>query len=80
MGPVSGVVVYLCTWWVVIFCVLPLGVKTDPAAAGAPLKPDIKKKFLITTVISAVIWLVIDYLIHIRITDFREFARENPWW
>jgi predicted secreted protein len=80
MGPVSGIVVYLLVWWVTLFAVLPWGVRTDETAAGAPANPRLKQKFLITTAVSAVIWCVIAYLIHIRIIDFREFARENPWW
>jgi len=80
MGPVSGTVVYLLTWWVTLFCVLPWWIKTDEKAAGAPLVPHLGRKFLITSGIAAIIWCVIAYLIHIRIIDFREIARENPWW
>jgi len=68
-----GIFVYLIIWWAVLFAVLPIGVKrqenpepgTDP---GAPEKPMLLKKALITSVVSGVVfagvyWLMVsDYL------------------
>ena len=81
MGPVSGIVVYLITWWVVLFMVLPLGVRTpDAPAAGhapsAPARPRIRHKFLLTTIIAAVIWVVIYAIIEAELISFREMARD----
>jgi predicted secreted protein len=61
MGWISGIAVYLCIWWVVIFAVLPWGVRTaepngrgfDP---GAPDNPRLLRKVVTTSLISAVIW------------------------
>lgn len=78
MGPVSGTVVYLLVWWTTLFAVLPWGVKQPDQphnfVGGAPVNPMMKKKLLATTVISAIIWLIIAYLMHIKIVDFREMA------
>lgn len=80
MGIVSAVVVYICIWWVVIFCVLPIGLSTqyeeqDQAMApGSPAKLDIKKKFLITTIVSFFVWVVVCSLIMLDIFSFREWA------
>jgi predicted secreted protein len=79
MGWFSGVVVYICIWWTVIFCTLPLWVKRDESgpevtAHGAPEDPMLKKKFLITTIISAVIWVIAYILIDQGIIDFRGIA------
>ncbi len=54
-------------WWLVIFLVLPWGVKVpetpEPGhASSAPETPHIVRKLLITTAISTVLW-VIAYLI-----------------
>ena len=81
MGPVSGVVVYAITWWVVLFMVLPFGVRpADTPTAGhapsAPVKPRIRRKFLITTLISAAVWVVIFIIIESELISFREMARE----
>ena len=84
MGPVSGVVVFLITWWTVLFITLPWGVRQPDQphdfVGGAPVKTHLKKKILATTVISAIIWLVIAYLMHIKVMDFRAIAEQNPIW
>jgi predicted secreted protein len=64
MGWVTGIVVYFLVWWVALFAVLPLWVTPpdpdDPGyTAGAPARPRLLLKAAITTVVSAVIWLVI---------------------
>lgn len=81
MGWVTGTVVYLLTWWVVLFTVLPIGVEydenPDPAhMPGAPKDPKIKMKFALTTGISAFIWLVIYVLIEADLVDFYDIAYE----
>lgn len=81
MGWFSGIVVFLCIWWVTLFAVLPLGVCADKekdaqTAPGAPLNPQIKKKFFITTVLSVLLWLVICFLIDANVIDFREIAAQ----
>ena len=83
MGPVSGTVVYLLVWWVVFLCALPF--REDPqedkvpgTPASAPENPHLKKKFLAATLISAIIWVIIWYLMYIEIIDFRELAAEMP--
>ncbi|MEO0687281.1 MAG: DUF1467 family protein [Cyanobacteria bacterium J06649_11] len=61
MDIVSGFTLYAVIWWVVIFMVLPCGVKVPEQqeqghAGSAPKKANIGKKFLITSLISAVLW------------------------
>ncbi|MBM3644688.1 MAG: DUF1467 family protein [Alphaproteobacteria bacterium] len=63
MSWATGVMVYLVIWWTVLFAVLPLGVRrvAEPGRGqdrGAPEKPDLKRKALITTAVAAVIWLL----------------------
>ena len=74
MGPVTAFAIYLTIWWTALFCVLPLGVRSyhdmgiePPAGAdpGAPVNPNLKRKFITTTWVSAilfaVLWLVIRF-------------------
>jgi predicted secreted protein len=60
----TAIVTYLTMWWIVLFCVLPFGIRsqaemgevaegTDP---GAPAFPNMGKKLLWTTGITAVVW------------------------
>jgi predicted secreted protein len=77
MGWVTGIVVYVLTWWVTLFAVLPLWVTPaepdDPGhAAGAPQRPRLVLKAAITTVVSALIWLGIYLLVSSPLFSFRE--------
>ncbi|MGE3770759.1 MAG: DUF1467 family protein [Bdellovibrionales bacterium] len=80
----SGAVVFIIVWWVVIFTILPLGVRRNDRSvpgtdAGAPQTPDLGRKFAITTVITVVIWLVIYAVVESDIVSFREIAEGmNP--
>jgi predicted secreted protein len=67
MNPLFGFAVFVVIWWVVLFAVLPFGVKTaDEAGEGmisgqapsAPVRPDMKRKMLITTGISALLFFI----------------------
>lgn len=81
MGPISGIVVYLMVWWTVLFAVLPWGVRNEEPTqtgntASAPDKPKILKKFIATSLVSAIIWLVIYGLITSNVISFYDMAAE----
>ena len=66
IGPLTMLAIYLTVWWTVLFAVLPLGMKqedrerpTDGAQWGAPVNPNLKKKFITTTWVAAIVWGVI---------------------
>ena len=63
MGWATGIMVYLVTWWIALFMVLPLGVRRveNPGRGqerGAPERPDLVRKAIITTVLAALLWIV----------------------
>jgi predicted secreted protein len=72
MGWVSGIVVFLLTWWVVLFMVLPWGLERDET--GKPKNPWVVQKLLATTVVSAIFWLILYGLIEADIISFRDMA------
>lgn len=77
MDLVSAIVVYILLWWWVLFMVLPFGAKAPEEiekghATSAPAKPNLIRKMLITTVIAAILWLVVDAIISSGIFTFRE--------
>lgn len=85
MQPVSAFVVFVMIWWLVMFCVLPVGVQTTHEieedekgirAPGAPKTFNLKKKLLITTIISVVLWALTVTVIQMDIIDFREYAQQ----
>jgi len=74
---VQGVVAYVVIWWVVIFAVLPFGIRpTDEGdlghAAGAPANPRLWFKAGVTTLVAAVLWLALFLLVNSNLISFRE--------
>ena len=71
MNLFSAFVVWLIIWWLVLFIVLPIGIRgqaeendivkgTEP---GAPHTLNIKRKFVQTTIIASIIWVFVCALI-----------------
>jgi len=72
--------IFIIIWWVVLFMVLPFGTtieETPPRgfATSAPQNPHLGKKFLVTTLISGVIWGLIEWIMvsHWVIPIFDDF-------
>ena len=85
MGIGSYVAIYLVVWWTVLFAVLPLGMNqreqarpTDGGQWGAPDKPDLKRKFITTTWVSAIVWAVAMVLVFIGWMPLPDLAPPVP--
>jgi len=82
MNLATGLAVYLVIWWIVLFAVLPIGVERarnpgkghDP---GAPERPDLLRKAIITTLVAAVVWLAFFVAYEMDILSFRRLADET---
>lgn len=68
----TAIAIYFVVWWIVLFAILPLGVKNAHEAGeatlegnepGAPVKHQMGKKALITTVVAAIVFAIIHYSI-----------------
>jgi predicted secreted protein len=64
MNPASAVVVFIVIWWLVLFMVLPFGVRrTETPEAGhdhgAPARPMLWRKVAVTTAISLVLFAAV---------------------
>jgi predicted secreted protein len=61
----TGLVVYILVWWLTLFAVLPFWTRpvADPDRpehfSGAPEKPLLLRKVLVTTLVSGLVWLAI---------------------
>jgi predicted secreted protein len=83
MGVATGIAIYLTVWWTVLFAILPLGVKSyaesgiDPEGGdpGAPVNPNLKRKFITTTWVSALVQIVIVAVVHFHLIDLDRI----PW-
>jgi len=69
----TAVAIFFLIWWIVLFAVLPWGVRSQHEAGdmvpgtdpGAPLVPNLWKKLVWTTLVSAVIFAAC-YLIYVN--------------
>lgn len=68
MSWTSILAIYFILWWLVLFTVLPWGATSAHEAgasteqgheSSAPLNPRLLRKFLVTTIVSALIFLVV---------------------
>lgn len=79
MDVFTGIILFLLIWWTALFAVLPWGINMsnispEEGIQAAPQNPRLKRKFLITTIVSVILWLVVYLLIKMDIIDFRELA------
>ncbi len=79
MSWATGLMVYLVIWWTVLFAVLPLGVKRveNPGRGedrGAPERPELKRKAIITSLVAAVLWLAFFVLQYYDVFSFRRMV------
>ena len=84
MGITGSIIVYVMIWWIIFFSVLPIGIRSNKEVfkekiegvdPGAPKNPNMGKKFLITTLITTIIFSVIYYLVSIDLLNLREFLQ-----
>ena len=84
MGITGSIIVYVLIWWIIFFSILPVGIQSnkekfkeriDGIDTGAPNNPKMGKKFLITTIITSIIFIVIYYLVQFNILNLREYLQ-----
>tara|TARA_B100000963_G_scaffold117708_1_gene102462 strand:+ start:958 stop:1212 length:255 start_codon:yes stop_codon:yes gene_type:complete len=84
VGLTGSIIVYVLIWWIIFFSVLPVGIQSnkekfqeriDGVDPGAPKNPKIAKKFLITTIITSIIFIVIYYLVEIDLLNLRKYLQ-----
>ncbi len=87
MSIAFGVAIYFIIWWIVLFAILPFGVRTaeeagEKASPGtadsAPLLPRLLPKMLVTTVVAAIVFaFVYAIIVHrvITLDDIPFFPR-----
>jgi predicted secreted protein len=74
MSIALSIAVYFTMWWIVLFAILPFGVKSQFEAgaadvpsvgdAGAPVAPMLARKALWTTLVSALLFAALDAYIY----------------
>ena len=72
----KGFLIYIIIWWIVVFTILPIGIRKQDKvekghAEGVPQNPQILKKFIITSLIAFVLWLLVFFIIKKQIFSFQ---------
>lgn len=75
MSLTFALAIYFIIWWVVLFAVLPWGIRTQGEAGevvpgtieSAPVKPRLLKVFIATTVVAGIVFLGVWYALKIRL-------------
>jgi predicted secreted protein len=76
MGVEEGIAIYLTIWWTTLFAVLPLGSRSHAEAGlpvpgggdpSSPVNPNIKRKFLTTTWVSAILFGILWVVLHFNL-------------
>ena len=84
MGITGSIIIYVSIWWIVFFSILPVGIKSNKEALkdslegfdpGAPKNPKIGKKFLITTIITSLFFIMIYYIVDLGYFNLRNFLQ-----
>jgi|TARA_B100001121_G_scaffold251795_1_gene228075 predicted secreted protein len=84
VGITGSIIVYVLIWWIIFFSILPVGIQSNKEKfkeniegidPGAPKNPRIAKKFLITTIITSIIFIVIYYLVRFNLLNLREYLQ-----
>jgi predicted secreted protein len=75
MGVAGSIMTYLIVWWLVLFCLLPIGVRSQAESGdvvpgsepGAPVVTGLRQKAIWATGISFVVWgimfLIVNYVL-----------------
>tara|TARA_R110002072_G_scaffold60107_2_gene152923 strand:- start:1123 stop:1461 length:339 start_codon:yes stop_codon:yes gene_type:complete len=77
IGVATGLAIFLVTWWIVLFAILPIGVRgqfedgdvIEGSEPGAPIQPQLLRKAWWTTVAASVVWLVIFSIVEFGLID-----------
>jgi predicted secreted protein len=73
---VTGLLVYVILWWMVLFITLPFGVRPqenpEPGTVpSAPEKPRLWLKLGVTTVGSGLLWMLFRVALELELVSFR---------
>lgn len=78
MSLTGAIAIYFVIWWTVLFAVLPWGVRTQAeegeivpgSAPSAPALPRLRRKVLVTTLVSAVVFAIVYVIVTTDIVTF----------
>jgi predicted secreted protein len=81
MGLALSIALYFVLWWVFLFAVLPIGVRsqeeegeiTPGSERGAPARPRLLWKFMITTVVTTIVFSIVYVIVNYKLISIDKF-------
>jgi predicted secreted protein len=82
MSLATSIAIYFLIWWVVLFAVLPWGVRSQHESGeiapgsdpGAPTIPRLKRKLVWTTIVAALVFALWDVVYTYRLVTLDDLA------
>jgi predicted secreted protein len=82
MSLATSIAIYFLIWWVVLFAVLPWGVRSQHEGGeiapgsdpGAPTIPRLKRKLVWTTIVAALVFALWDVVYTYRLVTLDDLA------
>lgn len=89
MGPFTGLILFAVIWAITFLVAIPIRLQTQGEAgvvepgthSGSPQRHNLKKKAIITTIVTVLIWALIAWIIitgRITLSDIDLFTRFGP--
>jgi predicted secreted protein len=81
MAITTAIAVYFLIWWIVLFAVLPWGVRAQGEEAvpgsdpGAPVVPRLWSKLVWTTVVATAVFAILAVIYEYRLVTLDDLAR-----
>ena len=84
MSITGSIIVYVMICWIIFFSILPVGIKSNKEVfketiegsdPGAPKNPKIARKFLITTIITSIFFIMIYYIVDLGFFNLRNYLQ-----
>ena len=82
LNPFTMFAIYATIWWIVVFAILPLGVRShaemgidlkDGGDPGAPVNPNLVKKAITTTWVSAIVFAILYALLFTHVIPIPQY-------
>ncbi len=82
----GAIVLFAVIWFITLFIVLPQNMRSQAddgeivpgTPASAPSNPDLKRKFLLTTIVTVVLWLIVMGVIVFRVITLDDINFYGP--
>jgi predicted secreted protein len=78
----TALAIYFIVWWIVLFTVLPFGVRSQAESGevvpgsdpGAPAVPRLRAKIIWTTIVASVVFAILDVIYTLKLVSLDDMG------